>query len=92
MVNYLWAIFLIVGVIYSIINGNNNITDILFTSGSKAIDMILNLVPLLCLWLGIMKIADTSGLLNIVSKKISKFINILFPEIPEGDPSIEYIT
>ena len=78
MINYLWAIFLIVGFIYSIISGNSNITDSLFTSGSKAIDMILNLVPLLCLWLGTMKIAETSGLLNIVSKKLSKFIKIIF--------------
>lgn len=92
MVNYLWGIFLIAGIIYSIITGNNNITDILFKSGSKAVDMIINLVPLLCLWLGTMKIAESSGLLNIISKKLSKIIKILFPEIPDGDPSIGYIS
>lgn len=92
MVNYLWSIFIIVGILYSIINGNLNITDTLFTSGSKAIDMILNLVPLLCLWLGTMKIAETSGLLNIISNRLSKFIRIIFPEIPKGDKSIGYIS
>lgn len=92
MINYLWAIFLIVGFIYSIISGNSNITDTLFNSGSKAIDLILNLIPLLCLWLGTMKIAEVSGLLDIVSKKLSKFIKIIFPEIPEGDPAVGYIS
>jgi len=92
MINYLWGLFLIVGIIYSIINGNGNITDVLFSSGSKAIDMILNLVPLMCLWLGTMKIAETSGLLDIVSKKLSGFIKIIFPEIPKGDPAIGYIS
>lgn len=92
MINYLWGIFLVVGVIYGIINGNSNMTDVLFTSGSKAIDMIINLVPLMCLWLGTMKIAETSGLLNLVSSKVSKFIRIIFPEIPEGDPAIGYIS
>lgn len=92
MINYLWGFFLIVGIIYSIINGNSNITDILFTSGNKAIDMIFNLSVLMCLWLGTMKIAETSGLLDIVSKKLSKFIKFIFPEIPEGDPSIGYIS
>ena len=69
MINYLWAIFIIVGFIFSVISGNSNITDTFFTSGSKTIDMILNLVPLLCLWLGTMKIAEVSGLLDIISKK-----------------------
>lgn len=92
MINYLWSLFLIVGVIYSIIKGNNNLTNNLLTSGTKAIDMIINLVPLMCLWLGVMKIADTSGLLNIVSHKLSKFIKIIFPEIPKGNPAIGYIS
>lgn len=92
MINYLWSLFLIVGVIYSIIKGSNNLTNNLLTSGTKAIDMIINLVPLMCLWLGVMKIADTSGLLNIISHKLSKFIKIIFPEIPKGDPAIGYIS
>jgi len=92
MINYLWGLFLIIGIIYSIINGNNNITDILFTSGNKAIDMMFNLSILMCLWLGVMKIAETSGLLDIVSKKLSKFIKVIFPEVPEGDPAIGYIS
>lgn len=92
MVNYLWAIFLVVGILYSIINRSNSITDVLLTSGSKAIDMVLGLIPLMCLWLGTMKIAETSGLLDIVSKKLSKFIKVIFPEIPDGDPAIGYIS
>ena len=92
MINYLWGIFLIVGVIYGIINGNSNMTDTLFTSGSKAIEMIINLIPLMCLWLGTMKIAEVSGLLGIVSDRVSKFIRVIFPEIPKGDPAIGYIS
>ncbi len=92
MVNYIWGFFLIVGIIYSIITGNENITDTLFTSGSRAIEMILSMVPLMCLWLGVMKIAETSGLLDLISKKLSRFIKIIFPEIPEGDPTVGYIS
>ena len=39
-----------------------------------------------------MKIADSSGLLNIISNKLSKVIRIIFPEIPKGDPAIAYIS
>ena len=92
MINYLWGIFIILGIIFSIINGNNNITNSLLSSGSRGIDMILSIVPLMCLWLGTMKIAEWSGLLDIISKKLSKIVKVLFPEIPEGDKAIGYIS
>lgn len=92
MINYIWGVFIVLGVIISIIKGDNNLTNNLITSGTKGIDMIINLVPLMCLWLGIMKIADSSGLLTIISNKLSKFIRVIFPEIPKGDPAIAYIS
>lgn len=92
MINYLWGIFIIIGVIFGLLKGNNNVANSLLTSGSKGIEMILSLVPLMCLWLGTMKIAATSGLLEIISKKLSKVVRIIFPEIPEGNPSIGYIS
>lgn len=92
MINYLWGIFIILGIIFSIINGNNNITNSMLSSGSRGIDMIFSIVPLMCLWLGTMKIAESSGLLDIISKKLSKIVKVLFPEIPEGDKAIGYIS
>lgn len=76
----------------SVIKGDGNLTNNLLTSGIKGIDMIISLIPLMCLWLGIMKIADSSGLLNVISNKLSKVIRIIFPEIPKGDPAIAYIS
>ena len=92
MINYLWGIFIILGIIVSIIKGDGNLTNNLLTSGIKGIDMIISLIPLMCLWLGIMKIADSSGLLNVISNKLSKVIRMIFPEIPKGDPAIAYIS
>ena len=92
MINYIWGVFILLGVIISIIKGDNNLTNNLITSGTKGIDIIIYLVPLMCLWLGTMKIADSSGLLNIISNKLSKIIRVVFPEIPKGDPAIAYIS
>ena len=92
MINYIWGVFILLGVIINIIKGDNNLTNNLITSGTKGIDIIINLVPLMCLWLGTMKIADSSGLLNIISNKLSKIIRVVFPEIPKGDPAIAYIS
>lgn len=92
MINYIWGFFIVLGVLFSIINGSGSIPNSMLSSGSKAIDMILGIVPLMCLWLGTMKIADASGLLDIISNKLSKVVKILFPEIPEGDKAIGYIS
>ena len=69
-----------------------DLTTSMISSGTKAINMILSIVPLMCLWLGTMKIAESSGLLDIISKKLSKVVRVIFPEIPDGDPSISYIS
>ena len=71
MINYIWGFFIVLGVLFSIINGSGSITNSMLSSGSKAIDMILGIVPLMCLWLGTMKIAEASGLLDIISNKLS---------------------
>ena len=91
MINYIWFIFLLLGVIFGIIN-KIDLTTSMISSGTKAINMILSIVPLMCLWLGNMKIAESSGLLYIISKKLSKVVRVIFPEIPDGDPSISYIS
>lgn len=92
MINYIWAVFILIGISYSIINKDPNLTNNLLTSGKGAIDIILTILPLMCLWLGITKIAEVSGLLSLVSKKLSKVVRIIFPEIPKDHPAIGYIS
>ena len=92
MINYIWGVFIILGITYSIINKDPNLANNLLTSGKTSIDMILTILPLMCLWLGITKIAQASSLLTLVSKKLSKVVRIIFPEIPKDHPAIGYIS
>ena len=92
MINYIWGVFIILGITYSIINKDPNLTNNLLTSGKNSIDMILTILPLMCLWLGITKIAEASSLLTLVSKKLSKVVRIIFPDIPKDHPAIGYIS
>ena len=92
MINYIWSLFIVVGIFYSIYKGDSNLSNALLTSGTKTIDMIFSIGSIMCLWLGIMNIAKKSGLLEIISRKLSRVVKIFFPEIPEGDPSIGYIS
>ncbi len=86
MLNYIWGFFIVIGVLYSLITGSiENVNQELLSSGSTAIDMVLKLLPLMCLWLGVMNIAKESGLLDKMSKKISPIIRIIFPEIKDAE-------
>lgn len=92
MINYIWGLFLVVGVLYSIIKKDPNLTNNLISSGKNGLDIILGLLPIMCLWLGIMRLAEKSGLLDRLSQKLSKYIRVIFPEIPKGDPAVAYIS
>lgn len=93
MIDYIFGLFLIVGVIYGFINGDiSAINDSLLSSGSTAIEMIIKMIPLLCLWLGIMKIAEDAGLIKKVSRMMSRIIHPIFPELTRDSDSISYIS
>lgn len=92
MINYIFGIFIIVGILYSFITGNTSVVnDSLISSGGTAIEMIIKMIPLLCLWLGVMKIAEKSGLLIQISSFFSKILHPLFPELKRGGEAISYI-
>ena len=91
MINYIFASFFIIGIFYSFITGTN-ISNEMLTSSSKAIDLIFTIIPIMCLWLGIMNIAKKSGLLDKLSKFLTPLLKIIFPEIPKNNPAFSYIS
>ena len=92
MVNYIFGLFLILGIVYGFITGNTTIINgTLISSGEGAISMITKMIPLLCLWLGVMKIASSSGLLSKVSIFMSKILKSIFPELEKDGLALGYI-
>ena len=93
MINKLWIFFIVSGSLFLIINGKADIlNNQIISSGKTTLDLILQIFPLLAIWLGIMNIAKKSGLLDKVSKAISPFLSKLFPEIPKGHESLGLIS
>ena len=92
MINYIFASFFILGIIYSLITNNINISNEMLSASSKAIELIFTMIPIMCLWLGIVSIAKKSGLLDKLAKLLTPILKILFPEIPKGDKAFSYIS
>ena len=93
MVNKIWGFFIVVGIAFAFFNGKIDIiNEEILNSCKNTLELVFQLFPVVALWLGIMKIATASGLLQIVSNKLSPFLRIIFPEIPKDHPSLGYIS
>ncbi|MDD2409377.1 MAG: nucleoside recognition domain-containing protein [Bacilli bacterium] len=92
MVNIIWGIFIIIGISYSIITGKALIiNNEIIASGTAAFDLITDMMPLLVIWMGLMKIAEKSGLIKKIAELMTPILSLLFPKIPKGHESIGYI-
>ena len=93
MINKLWIFFIVSGSIFLIINGKADVLNSqILSSGKTTLDLIIQIFPLLSLWLGIMNIAKDSGLLEKTSKAIYPILHKIFPEIPKGHESLGLIS
>ena len=92
MVNIIWGIFIIVGIVYSFATGNVEvINDEIINSGRAGFELVMNIMPLLVIWMGLMQIAEKSGLINKIALLLSPILSKLFPKIPKNHPALGYI-
>ena len=91
MINYIFSAFFIIGILYSFYT-NTNISNEMLSASSKSIELILTMIPIMCLWLGIMNIAKKSGLLDKLAKLLTPILKFIFPEIPKDSPCFSYIS
>lgn len=90
MINYIFGFFFITGIIYSFIT-NTNISEEMLLASSNSIELIFSIIPVICLWLGIMNIAKKSGLLDKLARMLTPVLKIIFPEVPQNSPCFSYI-
>lgn len=82
----------IVGIVYAMFNGTmDEVNQAIFGSANEAVMLTISLVSVLVFWLGMMKIAERSGMLRVLAKLFRPFIHFLFPDIPKGHPAVGYI-
>lgn len=92
MINKIWGFFIISGILFSLFTGNIEVINKeILECTNTAFDMIIKIFPVLALWLGIMKIAETSGLLKKIANMLTPLLSKIFPEIPAGHESLSLI-
>ncbi|MBS4217264.1 spore maturation protein [Bacillus sp. FJAT-49711] len=92
MINYIWVGMTVIGLIFASVNGKmKDVNEAIFQSANEAVTLCIGLISILVFWLGIMRIAQESGLLNKLSNLFKPIIIKLFPEVPEDHPAVGYI-
>jgi spore maturation protein A len=89
MLNYIWLALIILAVALGGINGKiEAVTKAAIDSAGSAVTISIGLIGVMALWLGIMKIAEDSGLMKWVARAIAPIMRRLFPDVPADHPAM----
>ena len=89
MLNIIWVVLLVSGIIIGAFTGNiQAVTDAIMSYADTGVELALGLIGMMSLWLGIMKIAEKSGLILLIGKALRPIMKFLFPEVPEDHPAM----
>ena len=94
VLNYIWIAFFLLSAVFALVQvlcyGNTGVFSEMinstFSSSKTAFEISLGLTGVLSLWMGIMKIGEKGGVVNVMSRILSPLFCRLFPDIPKGHP------
>ena len=94
VLNYIWIAFFLVAFVIAAVKlaffGDFDVfpamMDSTFSSSKTAFEISLGLTGVLSLWLGVMKVGEKGGVVNVLARLLSPIFAKLFPDIPKGHP------
>lgn len=92
MLNKLWGIIIIGGVIYAAFTGKlSNIGTASLDSAKEAVSLCITMVGVMSLWTGLMNVAKEAGIIDGLTRGLSPVIRFLFPKLTDKSKAKEYI-
>jgi len=89
MINLIWLLLLVTGIGYAAFHGRIEIvTQSAISAAEGAVALSFKLVGIMCLWLGIMRIAELAGIVKLISYVLSPLIRFIFPSVPKNHPAM----
>ena len=89
MINIIWLSLIVIGVITAIFRGQAQlVTDAAIGSANTAVELAIGLIGVMTLWLGLMKLAEQSGIVKALGRLLKPVMKRLFPEVPADHPAM----
>lgn len=86
MLNIIWPIFIIISLIFAILNGNiEQVNSSIFESAENSVKLTITFLGTICLWNGVMKIAQKTSIIEKMTNMIKPIINFIFPEFKNNE-------
>ncbi len=86
--NYIFYFLTALSIIYAIFSGNlENMSAGLFDGVNLAVKISFSLIGIMSFWLGIMRVAEKSGMVKVIAKLIFPVMKILFKDVPSNNPA-----
>ena len=93
MLNYIWASMIVLGILFGAVNGNmEEITEAALDSAGEAVSLCIAMAGIMAFWVGLMEVAQSSGLITRLTDMLSPFISFMFPGLPKGHRAKGYIS
>ncbi len=87
--NYIWYFLIVISIVFGAINGKlDDVAKAIFSGTESAVKIVLTLLGIMTFWLGIMKIAEKSGIVEFISKLLRPIAKVIFSELPKDSPII----
>lgn len=89
MINIIWFGLLFIGIVVGMATGNvQAVTDAAIKSSKTAVELSMGLIGVMALWLGMMKVAEASGLVRKLALALKPLMVRLFPDVPADHPAM----
>lgn len=93
MMNYIWVFLILFSLICAVFNGNMpQLSSAILSGCSDAVSLCIKLLGILCLWCGLMNVAEKSGLCRVVTRILSPALKLLFPQNRNNPEVIDAIS
>lgn len=89
MVNLIWLLMLVCGISVAAVTGRIEVvTNSALKAAELGVEVAIELIGVMSLWLGLMKLAEDAGLIRRIARIFGPFIRILFPSLKAGSPAL----
>ncbi len=92
MLNYLWGLMILIGVAVGAVTGKvGDVGTASIDSAKEAVTLCVTMLGVMSLWMGLMNVARSAGLIDSLTRLLRPVIRLLFPDIPRDHIVNEYI-
>lgn len=89
MINIIWFGILFIGIIFGLASGNGELlSKTIVTTTEDTVQLVIQLLGMMCLWCGVMKIAERSGLTDKLAKVLKPVLRLIFKEAGQDDKAL----